>query len=151
MDSIEEAKYRLRLSEGFVKEAEEYFNLSHWRSCVSSAQLTVENASKAVLALFQPMVKIHDISKLLLSLIEEQGFMGDLAKKIERLAENARILGFEEHIRTDYGDELGYRTPWEIYNSNHAEKALSFAKISYKLSVEIIEELKQKWQYGREE
>jgi len=44
MDSLGEAKFSLRLSEGFVKEAEEYFKLLHWRSCVSSAQLTVENA-----------------------------------------------------------------------------------------------------------
>lgn len=144
MDSIEEAKFRLRLSEGFLKEAEDFFNLSHWRSCVSSAQLTVENASKAVLTFFQPIVKLHGISKLLFALVDEHGFKEEMAKKIERLAENARVLGFEEHIRTDYGDELGYRTPWEIYNLTHAEKALSLAKDSFKLAAQIIEELEKK-------
>lgn len=141
MDSKEEVNYRLKLSEGFVTEAEEYFKLSHWRSCVSSSQLGVENASKAVLAYYQPMVKIHDLSKLLMGLIEEQGLKGKLAKKIERLADNARVLGFEEHIRTNYGDELVYRTPWEIYDSTHAGNALSIAKDSYNLAREIIEKL----------
>jgi HEPN domain-containing protein len=124
MDSKEEANYRLRLREGFVKEADEYFNLSHWRSCVSSSQLAVENASKAVLAVTRPIVRIHNLSSLLLGLIEEHGLGEDLANKIERLAENARVLGFEEHIRTDYGDELAYKTPWEIYSFEHAQKAL---------------------------
>ncbi len=141
MDSKEEANYRLRLSEGFVKEAEEYFNLSHWRSCVSSSQLAVENASKAVLAVTKPIVKIHNLSSLLLGLIEERGLDEDLANKIESLAENARVLGFEEHIRTDYGDELAHKTPWEIYSDEHAKKALSIAKDSYYLASEILNQL----------
>lgn len=141
MDSKEEINYRLRLSEGFVTEAEEYLKISHWRSCVSSSQLGVENASKAVLACYQPIVKIHDLSKLLMELVQEQGLKGEVAKKVDRLAENARILGFEEHIRTDYGDELAYRTPWEIYDSKHAENALLIAKDSYNLAKEIIEKL----------
>jgi len=143
MDSREEAKYRLKLSEGFVKEAEEYFKLSHWRSCVSSSQLAVENASKAVLALSRPIIKIHDLSKLLLDLTEEEGLKAGLTNKIERLAENARILGFDEHIRADYGDELAHKTPWEIYSFKHAEKALSIARDSYTLATEIIEGMEQ--------
>lgn len=143
MESIREAKFRLKLSEGFLNEAEDFFKLSHWRSCVSSAQLTVENASKAVLALFQPIVKMHGLSKLLIGLVEEHGFNEEIARKIERLAENARLLGFEEHIRTDYGDELGYRTPWEIYHAGHAEKALLLAKDSFNLAAQLIEELGQ--------
>lgn len=141
MDSKEEVRYRLKLSEGFAGEAEEYFRISHWRSCVSSAQLCVENASKAVLAVYQPVVKIHDLSRLLMELIEEQRITGDLADKMEKLADHARILGFQEHIRTDYGDELAYRTPWEIYDSRHAENALAMAKDSYLLAAEIIKGL----------
>ena len=141
MVSIEEANYRLKLSEGFIKEAEEYFRLSHWRSCVSSSQLAVENSARAVLALSKPIIKIHDLSKLLMGLLEEEELPAELSNRIERLAENARVLGFEEHIRTDYGDELAYKTPWEIYGPKHAEKALSIARDSYDLSIEIIEKI----------
>lgn len=143
MDSKEEANYRLKLCKGFISEAEEYFTLSHWRSCVSSSQLAVENASKAVLVIDKPLVKIHDLSRLLLEMIEEHGLKEELATKIERLAENARILGFEEHIRTDYGDELAYKTPWEIYGPEHAEKALSLAKESFTLAFEITEKIEK--------
>jgi len=32
-------QYRLRLAEGFLKEAEQDFGLERWRSCVDNAQL----------------------------------------------------------------------------------------------------------------
>jgi len=91
-----------------------------------------------VLALYHPLVKLHELSRLLLKPTEEQKLQGALAEKIEKLADNARILGFEEHIRTDYGDELAYKTPWEIYNAEHAERALAIAKESYSLANELI-------------
>jgi HEPN domain-containing protein len=65
MDSREEAKYKLRLSERFVQEAADLFALSHWRSCVSSAQPVVENASKAVPALFRSRVKMHQAGEII--------------------------------------------------------------------------------------
>ena len=48
MNSREDVEYRLNLSRGFLKEAEEDFDLKRWRSCVDSAQLSVENSGKAL-------------------------------------------------------------------------------------------------------
>lgn len=45
----EEARYRLRLADGFLKEAGEDISLRRWRSCVDNSQLAAENAAKAVL------------------------------------------------------------------------------------------------------
>ncbi len=38
------AEYRLRVAAGFLKEAEQNFRFQLWRSCMSNAQLAVENA-----------------------------------------------------------------------------------------------------------
>lgn len=44
MDSKDEAQYRLRLAQGYVREAEHLLAVSQWRACVSSAQLAVQNS-----------------------------------------------------------------------------------------------------------
>jgi len=63
MNSHEDVEYRLKLSEGFLKEAEQDFSLKRWRSCVGNAQLSVENAGKAVLMLFGVSPKTHEPAK----------------------------------------------------------------------------------------
>jgi HEPN domain-containing protein len=50
----EEARYRLRLADGFLRGAGEDLNLCRWRSCVDNSQLAAENAAKVVLALLGP-------------------------------------------------------------------------------------------------
>jgi HEPN domain-containing protein len=45
------AEYRLKLAQGFLNEARQDVGLGRWRSAVDNAQLAVENAAKAVLAL----------------------------------------------------------------------------------------------------
>jgi len=45
MESKEDAEYRLRLAEGFLKEAENLYRLSIWRASVGSSQLSVENSA----------------------------------------------------------------------------------------------------------
>ncbi len=37
-------------------------------------------------------------------------------------------LGFEEHLKTNYGDEDTYRSPWEIFNRDDAIESLDIAK-----------------------
>ncbi len=128
MDSNEEAVYRLRLADGYVREAEELFGNSQWRACVSSAQLAVENSAKAVLALVGPLARSHDLSSMVLDAAENLELGEEAGGKLERLAECARLLGLREHIMTDYGDELAYRTPWEIYDEGRAKRALALAK-----------------------
>lgn len=60
------------------------------------------------------------------------------------LSKITQKLGFEEHIRTDYGDESEYRTPWEIFDREDAEEALSVARQAQDLARRIIEQWPQK-------
>lgn len=127
MNSHHEAQYRLNLARGYVEEARQLADQQLGRASVSSSQLAVENAAKAVLALFKPVVKAHDLSDLLLNLIDEQKLDDEDALRIEQLALCASRLGFKEHILTDYGDELTFTLPWEIYTQERAESALEIA------------------------
>jgi len=51
MQVTEETRYRLRLAEGFLIEAQQDAGWERWRSCADNSQLAVENAAKAVLAM----------------------------------------------------------------------------------------------------
>lgn len=138
MDSTEEARYRLRLAEGYAREAEELLGASQWRASVSSAQLAVENSAKAVLALVGPLSKSHDLSSMLLDAAEDLGLDHQALRQLERLAECTRLLGLREHIMTDYGDELAYRTPWEIYDDERARRASALAKEAYDIAHRVV-------------
>jgi HEPN domain-containing protein len=48
------------LAKGFLQEAEQDFQLHRWRSCVDNAQLSVENADKAIIAIFEPVERTHN-------------------------------------------------------------------------------------------
>jgi hypothetical protein len=61
-----------------------------------------------------------------------------LSKEIRAVSEITEKLGFEEHIRTDYGDESQYRTPWEIFDRESAEQALSLARQARDIAERII-------------
>jgi len=64
--------YRIALAVGFLREAEQDFTLERWRSCVDNAQLAVENAGKAALALFGIAPKTHDPARQLAAVLREQ-------------------------------------------------------------------------------
>ncbi|MCL0065719.1 HEPN domain-containing protein [Dehalococcoidia bacterium] len=134
MRSKEEASYRLKLAKGYVEEAEKLFDAKLWRACAGSCQLAVENACKAVIALFRPVVRTHELSRLLLDLLGEEKFAGNEVPNIEKLADYATILGLKEHILTDYGDELTYKVPWEIYKEEHAKRAMEIAADAVKIA-----------------
>ena len=55
MPVSEDARYRLRVAEGFLEEAHQDMALQRWRACVDNSQLATENAAKAVLALSGPL------------------------------------------------------------------------------------------------
>lgn len=128
MTLIEESNYRLSLAEGYCEEARQAFQHAMWRTCVSSSQLCVENASKAVLGAVRPLALTHDASDLLLGLTEDLDLTPQEAQQVLALAQHARILGPREHVRTDDGDELTFVPPWHIYGQTHAERALERAK-----------------------
>jgi HEPN domain-containing protein len=143
MNPKRDTEFRLKLSAGFLKEAEEDMRLSRWRSCVDNAQMAAENAAKAVIAMRGPVPKVHQLHKALSRLSKNVRLSG-LSKDFTALSEITEKLGFEEHIRTDYGDESQYRTPWEIFDRESAEEALSLARRAQDIARRIIEQWPQK-------
>jgi len=65
MIGADSALYRLRVAEGFLNEARQDMSLRRWRSVMDNAQLAVENAAKAVLALLGPVGRTHNPAPLL--------------------------------------------------------------------------------------
>lgn len=138
MNSREETTYRLRLAKGYLEEAEKLFEVQLWRVCAGSCQLAVENACKSIVALFRPVVKTHELSAMLLDILAEEKFTQKEVQKIEKLADYAKILGLKEHILTDYGDELTYKVPWEIYKEEHAKRTMEIATDAVRLAEKFV-------------
>ena len=119
--------YRLKLAVGFWREAQQDIDLERWRSVMDNAQLAVENAAKGVLALLGPVGRTHQPAPLLREAIQQQQFPASERDPVERLAEIAETLGVDIHIQTDYGDETGNLTPWELFSEDDARQALLLA------------------------
>lgn len=128
MNSKDESRYRLELAEGFLAEAEQDFELSRWRSCVDNSQLAVENSGKTVVACFRPVEKSHNPAKQVVDLIDSGEINQKLIDDIKIMTPLLEKLGFEEHLKTDYGDEDTYRSPWDIFNKGDAAEALKIAR-----------------------
>lgn len=128
MRSREDVEYRLNLSKGFLREAEEDFQLKRWRSCVANAQLAVENAGKAILMLFGVSSKTHEPAKQLARLIRDSEIPGGVKNQIEDILPEFLLLGVEEHFMTDYGDESSYRLPWDLFDEESAKLALKASR-----------------------
>lgn len=137
MDSERDVRYRLRLAEGFLNEAEEDVRSSRWRSCVDNAQLAVENAIKAVIGRFGPIPRSHDVAGLLDELRKRSDLPPGSAEKLPALKALGERLGYEEHIRSDYGEEGSYLTPWELFGSAEAAEAVTVAREAVVLAREI--------------
>ena len=128
MNSREDVEYRLNLSKGFLREAEQDFQLGRWRSCVANAQLSVENAGKAVLMLFGVSTKTHEPAKHMAQLIKNPEIPKQAQDKIKDILPDFLLLGAEEHFMTDYGDESSYKLPWELFDEESAQSALDAAR-----------------------
>lgn len=139
MKSINDADYRLKLAQGFLDEAHQDVNLERWRSTMDNSQLAVENAAKAVLALIGPVGRTHKPGPLLRQAAQDGTLEISDLTKVKRLAQLAELLGFDVHVQTDYGDEMGGRTPWELFDEPDARQALAMAEEAVKLAQEIIQ------------
>ncbi len=128
MNSQDDVEYRIKLAEGFFKEAKEDIKLKRWRSCVANSQLVVENAGKAVLMLFGISPKTHEPAKHLDKLIRDFEIPDDIKDKLKRIMPDFLALGVEEHFMTDYGEESSYTLPWDIFDEDSARNALKAAK-----------------------
>jgi len=134
----EEVRYRLQLARGFLAEARQDRDLQRWRSCVDNSQLAVENAAKAALALLGPVGRTHNPAVLLRAALREQRFPSS-SQQVEQIAECAEFLGPDVHARSDYGDEAGWRTPWELFDGTDAQQALSWAEKALSLVEQVVQ------------
>lgn len=141
--AFESALYRLKIAQGFLEESRQDVQLGRWRSAVDNAQLAVENSAKGVLSLAAPVGKTHNPAPQLRETLSKGYFPADIAEKIERLAECAEQLGFDVHIQTDYGDETGRLTPWDLFDEEDAHQAQSLAQESVDLAEAIIREVRK--------
>ncbi len=142
MTGSNHANYRLRLAHGFLSEDRQDIGLKRWRSTIDNAQLAVENAAKSVLALIGPVGRTHNPALLLRHASRNKLLTASSPGKVERLAELSELLGFDVHVQTDYGDEMGGRTPWELFDEDDAQQAIAMAEEAVKLAQEIIGEMK---------
>jgi len=128
VNSREDAEYRLRLARGFLKEAEENYQLQRWRSCVANAQLTVENGGKSVLMLFGITLKTDDPARHLAQFVHNTETPELIRGQIKNVLPEFLTLGAEEHFMTDYGDDTSYKLPWDIFTEVSADRALKAAR-----------------------
>ena len=140
MTGKRDAVYRLRVAQGFLDEARQDVGLGRWRSVVDNSQLAVENAAKAVLALLGPVGRTHSPATQLRQALTEGRFTETRAVRVRQLAEKAELLGVDVHIQTDYGDEVGGRTPWELFDEADARQTLALAEEALTLARAVIQE-----------
>ena len=127
MSASRDVTYRIALAAGFLAEAEQDFTLGRWRSCVDNAQLTLENAGKAALALFGISPKTHDPARQIAGVLREQELPADVSELLHAMLPDLLVLGTETHFLTDYGDEATYTLPWDLFTRQTAEDALQSA------------------------
>jgi len=120
--------FRMRMAEGFLREAEEDYQLRRWRACNAHAQLAVEHGIKAVIALFAPVPKTHDPAHILDELLDRKVVPPAFREAVQQIVNFAQSLGSTVHIQTDYGDELYGLTPWELFGEKEAREALKVAR-----------------------
>ncbi len=137
----QDVKYRFRIAQGFLEESRQDVALERWRSAVDNAQLAVENAAKAVLALISPVGRTHNPASLLRQALQDAVFPSHHQEHVQRIAECAEMLGFDIHVRTDYGDETQRVTPWELFDETEARNALAIAEEGVELARTIVEAL----------
>lgn len=128
MSASRDVDYRIALAVGFLREAEQDFALERWRSCVDNAQLAVENAGKAALALFGIAPKTHDPARQIAAILREQELSAEISALLRDMLPDLLVLGTETHFLTDYGDEANYTLPWDLFTQQTAEDALQAAR-----------------------
>ncbi len=124
----DEYTYRMKLVEGFLSEARQDLELSRWRSCVDNSQLIVENSAKAALALVGPVGHTHAPDIPLRQALVRGAFPAEVHEIVRQLVDKAELLGADVHAKSDYGDTVLGRTPWEIFDESAAKRALQMAE-----------------------
>jgi hypothetical protein len=116
MDSEEEAKYRIRLAEGYLNKASKFFKDGLFDDAVSRAQLASENAIKSVVSCFRvpswdpcPSGELNEVVELARSTLAEKLGAGFLVE-LKEAANAAKELA-PNHGKTTYGDTAAHEAP----------------------------------------
>jgi HEPN domain-containing protein len=141
MKPLQSVQYRLKLAEGFLQEAQQDLNINRWRSCVDNAQLTVENALKALIALWAPVPRTHRPGANLAEMLNQRQIPEHFKIEIGALIAKAGELDPAIHIQTDYGDEMSGLTPWDLFDEEDAREAYAIAREVFSLARRIVEEV----------
>ena len=137
-DPMDEVRYRYKLAINYLRDADEAFNRGDWRGTVANAQLSAENAAKAVIAVYRVPSWSHDPSGELQELVDRMS--RELADLVIELANIAKRLA-PEHGRSTYGEPSMGLTPWDIYTQGDAENALGMAKRAVEIMKAILRTL----------
>ncbi|KUO79365.1 MAG: HEPN domain-containing protein [Vulcanisaeta sp.] len=137
-DPMDEVRYRYKLAINYLRDANEAFNRGDWRGTVANAQLSAENAAKAVIAVYRVPSWSHDPSGELQELVDRMP--RELADLVIELANIAKRLA-PEHGRSTYGEPSMGLTPWDIYTQGDAENALGMAKRAVEIMKAILRTL----------
>ncbi len=148
MSTSREVDYRIALAAGFLAEAEQDFSLERWRSCVANAQLAVENAGKAALALFGIAPKTHEPARQIAVVLREQELPANVRELLQAMLPDLLVLGVEAHFLTDYGDETSYTLPWDLFTRQTAEDALQSARRLVQMA-HTLQDMIRAWRQGR--
>ena len=81
----------------------------------------------------------HNPAAQLRRALDEGRFTAPHTGHVRLLAEKAELLGADVHIQTDYGDEVGGRTPWELFDEADARQTTVLAEEAVALARAVIE------------
>ena len=92
---------------------------------------------------FSPLGRTHDPAALLRQALATNRFAEPDQESIERLAVNEKLMGRDIHIKSDYGDEAGWQTPWDLFDAADAQEALAIAEDAVNLARSILPDLEE--------
>ncbi|MBI5969138.1 MAG: HEPN domain-containing protein [Deltaproteobacteria bacterium] len=147
MTPLEDAKYREKLAREHMEDAIFEYDHSRWSKAALSAQLSMENSAKAVIGLFGPVAKTHDLAGTILEL-RSMKLKDEQKRRLERLAELTEKFGVKEHVLASYGDEVALKTPREIYDQSKAKRALNMAQEAFEIASRMIETIRKRKKKG---
>ena len=105
---------------------------------MDNSQLAVEKSAKAVLALVGPVGRTHRPGPILREALAAGSFGSHQPTLVQSVAELAELLGPDTHIESDYGDEAGWRTPWELFDADDAHAAHAMAEEAVRAAATLI-------------
>ncbi len=130
MNSVDDARYRSTLAEGYLAKAEWFFEEALWHDCVRDAQAAVENAGKSIVACFVPVDKTHEPAKQIRAMLDEETFPEAVRGEVVQALAALGGLGWREHVLATYGDEETFTPPWDLFDEAQAADALDSARQS---------------------